>query len=403
MKQKGLSVGYLAWLNIQRKTVRTTGLILLVVMLSFVLFGGTILSLSLRRGLNSMEARFGADLIIVPLENDKGMEAILLKGEPSCFYFPKRVGEKFAKIPGISQITTQFFLTSLSAECCDMPVQLIGFDPDTDFTVQPWIAQVYKGKLSEGAVIIGSDINVEDAAVIKFYDEAYKIAARLEKTGTGLDQAVFSDMETMKKLFQGAKSAGLNFLEDVNPEYSISSVLVRAEDGYDRKTLIKDIRRELGGVQIVETQRMITGIADNIESFALVILLFAVLFLILTIAVLFLIFSITANERKKEFAVLRTLGATRGRLTGTLLLEALYISASGGIIGIILAACIVFPFHVYISDRLGLPYLQPELSGIAVVLLLTYLIACGMGPLASAYSAVKISRAETYLTMREGE
>lgn len=403
MKQKGLSASYLAWLNIQRKSARSAGLIILVVMLSFVLFGGTILSVSLEKGLKSMKDRFGADLIVVPLEYDKGMEAILLKGEPSCFYFKKLVGEKIAEVMGVSQVTTQFFLTSLSAECCDMPVQLIGFDPETDFTVQPWIAQVYDGRISNGAVIIGNDINVEDEATIKFYDEDYKIAARLEKTGTGLDQAVFTNLDTMKKLFEGAKRSGLNFLGEVDPQYSISSVLIKAEDGYDRKTLIKDIREELGGVQIVETQSMITGIANNIESYSMVIGIFAALFFILTLAVLFLVFSITANERKKEFAVLRTLGATRGRLTGTLLLEALYISTAGSIIGILVAAGIVFPFHVYIDDRLGLPYLQPEVKTIVIVLAVTFLVASGIGPFASVYSAVKISRAETYLTMREGE
>lgn len=403
MKEKKLSAVCLAWLNIRRKSTRTAGLVILVAILSFVLFGGTMLSLSLRNGLRSMESRFGADLIVVPLENDKGMEDILLKGEPSCFYFDKSVEEEISQLDGVSQVTAQFFLTSLSAECCTVPVQLIGFNPDTDFTVLPWIAQVYKGKISEGAVVVGSDINVENASTIKFYGEHYKIAARLEKTGTGLDQAVFANMDTMKRLFQGAKKAGLSFLGDVNPEYSISSVLVKVKKGYDRELLVKNIRKELGGVQIIETKNMATKIADNLNHFAVITGIFAALFFLVALITLFLMFSITANERKKEFAIFRTLGATKGRLTAILLLESLYISAAGGIIGIVLSSSILFPFQVYISDKLGLPYLQPAPLAIAAVLVITFLLTAGIGPLSSIYSAVKISCSETYLTMREGE
>lgn len=402
MKQKPLSVNRLAWLNFKRKALRTGCLIVMVAVLAFIMFGGTILSFSLGNGLNSMKARLGADLIVVPLEYDQGMEAILLKGEPSCFYFDKSVKDRISQLEGITQVTCQFFLTSLSAECCDMPIQLIGFDPETDFTVQPWITQVYDENLSEGDIIIGSDITAEDP-YLKFYDENYKIAAKMEKTGTGLDQAVFTNMDTMKNLFKGAKKAGLNFLQDVNPEYSISSVLIKTEEGYDRKSIIKNIRKELGGVQIIETQNMFTKLATNLESLAVVIRSFAVLFFAIAFITLFLMFSITANERKKEFAVLRTLGATRGRLTSTILLEALYISSIGGILGILTAASLVFSFQRYISIRLGLPYLQPEAYIIGAILAVSFLAAAGIGPLASAYSAIKISRAETYLTLREGE
>jgi putative ABC transport system permease protein len=350
-----------------------------------------------------MKSRLGADLIVVPLEYDRGMEAILIKGEPSCFYFNRSVQEKISHLDGISQISSQFFLTSLSADCCDLPIQLIAFDPETDFTIQPWIAQVYSDEIAEGTVIIGSDIIVDNDSYIKLYDENYKIAAKMEKTGTGLDQTVFTNMKTMEKLFEGAKRAGLNFLGDVSPKYSISSVLLKAEENYDRKTLVKDIRKELGGVQIIETQSMITKIADNLESFAVVIRIFAVLFFGVAFITLLLMFSIIANERKKEFAVLRTLGATRGKLTSTLLLEALYISSSGGIIGTLSSAVIVLSFHAYISARLGLPYLQPDAYIVAAVFIVTFLAVSSIGPLASVCSAVKISRQETYLTLREGE
>jgi len=67
------------------------------------------------------------------------------------------------------------------------------------------------------------------------------------------------------------------------------------------------------------------------------------------------------------------------------------------------ASLVVFPFSAYIGERLQLPYLEPEIGAVLGVLALSLLLSFLVGPLASIYSAVKISKAETYLTMREGE
>jgi putative ABC transport system permease protein len=115
------------------------------------------------------------------------------------------------------------------------------------------------------------------------------------------------------------------------------------------------------------------------------------------------VFSGSINERKKEFAVIRVLGATRKKLAAIVLSESSLAGLAGGVIGIVLAALVVFPFSTYIGDRLQLPYIQPRgmaiVGSIAASLLLSFIV----GPLASLYSAVKISRAETYYTLREGE
>jgi putative ABC transport system permease protein len=349
-----------------------------------------------------MKERFGADLIVVPVENEAQMEAVLLKGEPSCFYFDKSVEDKIRLVEGVGEVTSQFFLTSLDAGCCDTRVQIIGFNPDTDFSVQPWINKVYSGKLEDGAVIIGSDISTEDDS-IKFFDSEYKIAAKLDKTGTGLDSAVFATYDTVTKLYEGAIAKGQSFLEDANPEKSISSVLVNVSEGYDKDEVVKNIRKELGGVQIVQTQSMITGIASNIEQIAYFMYVFIGLFFIVTLLTLVIVFSVTVNERKKEFSILRTLGATRKKLVCIILQEAFYISLIGSVLGAVVGALVVFPFNVYIGDKLGLPYIQPSSMRIIVFLIVDLIVVALSGPLSAIVAALKISKAQTYITMRDGE
>ena len=403
MENKPLKIKQIAILNVKHSLTRTVGLVLLVAALSFVLFGGAILMFSLQNGLRNMKDRLGADIMIVPVENNTDLEAILLKGEPSCFYFKKTLEQKVANLEGVERCTSQFFLTSLDAECCDARVQLIGFDPETDFSVQPWISKVYDKDLAEGAVIIGSDINTEHGGNLKLFDTEYEIAAQLDPTGTGLDQAVYATMDTIKLMYATAYEKGQRFLDEADPDNSISTILVRAEEGYDREELIRSIRKELGGVQVVESQNMITGTAENMKQIAGFLYLFAGLFVGLAIVTLCLVFTLTANGRKKEFAILRTVGATRKTLSGIILWESVLIGFAGGVLGEAVAALVVLPFHVYIGDRLGMPYLLPSVGSIVLLFLFTLAVSVLIGPLSAAISAVRISHAETYLTMREGD
>lgn len=403
MKHFGNYTLRIAILNLRHSLTRTVGLVFFTAVLSFVLFGGSILMISLQKGLRTMKDRMGADIMIVPLENTNDMEAILLKGEPSCFYFKKTLEAKVRNLGGVGLCSSQFFLTSLDAECCDARVQLIGFDPATDFSIQPWITKVYDKKLENGAVIIGNDIRVENGKGIKLFGVEYEVAAKLDATGTGLDQAVYATTDTIKLMYASAYEKGQRFLEEADPDGSISAILIRAKEDADLKKLVKDIRKELGAVQVVESQNMIRGTADQIKQMATFLFLFGGLLLVISIVTICLVHHLTSNERKKEFSVLRTLGVTRKGLAGILLREAAVIGAMGGAAGIVVSSIFVFPFHVYIGDRLGMPYLLPDVPIIFLVGLLTFLATLVTGTLSAGMTAYRISRSEVYLTMREGE
>lgn len=403
MRYNGLTTTGLALKNLKRKPFRTAGLIIIVGFLSFVLFGGTILAVNLKNGLDSIKSRFGADLMVVPLGADSGMEDILIKGEPSYFYFDRALVNDIARVPGVEAYSPQFYLTSTNQDCCDIPVQFIGFEPDTDFTVQPWIKKAYGGSISDGALVIGSDITVENGKTLKFFDKTYPVAAKLEETGTGLDQAVYANMNTLKDLFSAAKEKGLSFTSDIDPDSTVSSVLIKISEGCTADEVIHNIRVNIDGLQVIKTKSMMTDISENLGAFVWFIYIFAALLLLLVLIVLSVVFSITVNERKKEFSVIRALGASKRYILSVIFKESLAVSISGGAAGAFTAAVFVFSFSTYISDSIGLPYLQPGAGTVILILLVSLLAAFASGPAAALYSAVRISRAETYLTMREEE
>ncbi len=78
-------------------------------------------------------------------------------------------------------------------------------------------------------------------------------------------------------------------------------------------------------------------------------------------------------------------------------------SALGGIAGTAIASVLVFPFSAYIGIKLSLPYLRPGAGVISALLACGLILSFAAGPITALYSAIKISRAEIFVTIREGE
>jgi putative ABC transport system permease protein len=151
MRKKTWNAGSLALENLKAKPVRSACLALVAAVLGFVLFGGSILSLNCRRGLDTVTKRFGADLMVVPEGTSDRAQSLLLRGAAAYFYFDPEVVGSVARMEGIACASPQFFLTSLSESCCDAMVQLIAYEPETDFVVRPWMAEKYRDSVEDGS------------------------------------------------------------------------------------------------------------------------------------------------------------------------------------------------------------------------------------------------------------
>lgn len=130
-----ITLGGLPLVNLKRKPFRTAALTIVVAMLTVAFYGGSLLSMNLEAGLNSMQERMGADLMVTPQNTKNEAEALLTNGSASTFYFTNEITDEVAKADGIDEITEQTYISSLAAACCDEKVQIIGFNPDTDFVI----------------------------------------------------------------------------------------------------------------------------------------------------------------------------------------------------------------------------------------------------------------------------
>ena len=116
----------LAVKNLRRKPGRTLALTLLTAFLALAVFGGSVVVLSLRNGLNSLEARLGADIILVPSEAQSkvSFRNMFLQGTTGAFYMDAAVPDKALEVEGVEKAAPQTFLASLKADCCSIKIQV---------------------------------------------------------------------------------------------------------------------------------------------------------------------------------------------------------------------------------------------------------------------------------------
>jgi putative ABC transport system permease protein len=112
-------------------------------------------------------------------------------------------------------------------------------------------------------------------------------------------------------------------------------------------------------------------------------------------------FSMAANERRREMAVLRAIGATPGFVFRLILTEAGILAATGAVVGISAAAFLLFIFKDMIAASLKMPFLFPSISSFMGIFGIGLAVAIITVTLSASVPAIRASRQELAISMRE--
>ena len=390
--------------NLVRKPGRTVALLLLTALLALSVFGGSVVILSLRGGLTSLENRLGADVIVVPssAKSKTNLEQMLLQGTTGYFYMDREKLDKVRQTAGVAEASPQLFLASLRASCCSVPVQVIGFDQETDFTVRPWVAESCSRTLSDKELAVGCRVSAGVGESIRIYGVNCPVVARLAETGTGLDTAVYCSQETLQMLLDAARDLGHDLKISGSSADVISAVYIKVRDGVDPQKVADDINIHIRKVEAVSTKGMLTGVSDSLKAASGTITWLIAVLWILALVILFIVFAMMVRERRRELAVYRLLGMSRKMLSSMILKEAFLCSLAGALCGVLLGAALVFPFTTLIEQSLKLPYLTPAAGTILLCAALAVAVTVTAGSVASLRTARKLSRVDPGTTLREG-
>lgn len=404
-----LTLKSLPWRNLKGYAGRTAALLLFSALMAIAVFGGTMMISGVRNGLNTVQSRLGADIMVTPesAKNEFDAQTVLLKAEPGYFYMDASVVEEIRQIEGVEIASPQLFLASAKAGCCSTRVQMIAFDPATDFTIQPWLRDTHVSEeMGLMDVVIGSTVDWTSAAyenVIRFYDMECHVVGQFSPTGSTLDSAVYMNFDTCKALIQACRNKGMFKYENLDADAVVSAVMIRVKSGFTIEAVASSIRDRVPGVSVATATNMVSGIADSLGRISGTVFMIIIVFWAIGMMMTVLIFTLMMNERKREFASLRAMGASRGILSGIVVKESLLVNLLGGLTGIALTSVILFSFSGLIGQSLGAGFLLPPMGKtilLAAAALLSVLLAAS---LSAAVTVRKVNKMDASLVLKEGE
>ncbi len=401
-----LSLRRLPWMNLRGYPVRTGTLVLFSALMTMTIFGGTMLVQGIERGLATVQSRLGADIMVTPADadNDFDAQSFLVHAEASYFYMSASTSEAVAAVDGVQSSSPQLFLASARASCCSGRYQVIAFDPGSDFTVQPWIADsVGQAQLGHMDVIVGANVSVYDTDNFTLFGQRLHVVGQFDPTGSTLDNAVYANFDTAKILIDSSLRKGLNKYTSLDTDDIISSVMVKVAPGRDIDAVAADIERNVPGVSVTTSTRMVSGIAQSLEATSRTVVTLIALVWGVGLLMITLIFVMMIIERKREFASLIVAGAHRGLVSRIILAESLTVNAIGGVVGIVISGVLIASFSGLVRQTIGTGFLVPPITTMALLALASLAAIAVVAVVASWISVRSIRAMDAGSLLKEGE
>jgi putative ABC transport system permease protein len=167
----------------------------------------------------------------------------------------------------------------------------------------------------------------------KAHDHAHlwTVVGILKETDTPIDDVVLINLDSFFRIPEHAGG-----LIPGTTEVGLSAVLVFPRPGIHKALLLSSLkkRQEFSTAEVSSEIRKFLGIIGGVDGAFLIVALLVVL--IGVTSVLVAVWN-TMNERRREIAILRALGASRATITGSVVAEAMILVGLGGILGVAMA------------------------------------------------------------------
>lgn len=398
-----LTLFHISKKNIRRKFFRSIAIIISVTVVAATLFSITTIMDSVETSLERGTARLGADIMVVPAEAEGAAKTALLAGEPSTFYMDRSVEDRVRSVKGVKSASSQVFLQTAQYECCDVADMLIiGFDPETDFTLLPWLSRELRRPLLQDEVIMGRGLSAYATGnVVRLFNHNFKIAGMLEETGMKfIDNSIFMPHESLISLSKNEKDTARRAEIPYN---KISTVFVQVEPEITPSRVAIFIEHDIDGVKAIIAEQVISTVRKQLFILLRSILSISIILWIMALLLIGVVFSMIVNERQREIGLLRAMGAKRGNIFRLFMTEASILSLSGGICGIIIGGIFLYSFRGFIRSSLNIPYLWPSTSQFIVLIAICLFLSFITGTGAALYPALRSMRMEPYDAIRKGE
>lgn len=398
-----MNIAYVALRNLKRKLTRTWLLFSIVAVVSCTLFSATLFLKSIHNALRIGTYRLGADILVIPESAENKARTALLSGEPTQFLMERSILDRVRTIEGVRNATPQLFIKPTSFTCCfNVDVFLAAFDPETDFTVKPWLEKNLSRKLALNEIITGRSVPVMPGDKIPFFGTTFTVAGTMEATGMNFfDRAVFMSLEAAYRMAEDSKARAIQPIEIGRDK--ISTVLVQVTDDMAPDRVAIRIEHDISGVKALVSDTIISTVRKQLAGLIKAIMVISVILWFIVLLIMAFAFYMIVNERRREIGLLRAMGANKGHIAAIILTEATLLSAAGGAAGVLLGYGLLISFKDLMLHYLKLPYLFPSTPELIILTAGAFFFSIVTGLFAAFLPSVTILRVEPYEAIRSAE
>ena len=422
---KKLNIFNLARQNIKRRIFRNLMISMTVGLAIGALFTASMLLKGVETGIQEGVSSMGADLMVMPQSveiNTRALitgeaDSMLMGGPQTEAFLDIELLAEVAKVDGVRRATPQLYMATWDegGTCCRFKdIQIVGFDPKTDFIIQRLVENKFEIKepFAQNEIFLGYQLTPEmvDYEVLrlwKVYGYNFKVIGRLKKTGTALDFSLFvplSGIYVMTKT--AAENAGPEQGERLSKikEGMVSAFLVKVDPLAVRpKEIGTDIKRVVPGMAVISTAEIVTRLERQLYGTVKGLIYSGLIVWVMSILVVGAIFSVIVNERKREIGLLRAMGFRRSSVFKLIMYEATLVTGLGGFLGLLGGIGLIFYLGHFFQKTMKMPYLWPDNEFLAALIFICLVAGLVSGVFGALYPAARSSRMEPLEAIRTGE
>jgi putative ABC transport system permease protein len=398
----------LALQNLGRRKARSLLLIASVAIGSAVVFTGATLMQSIDRSMSVGFTRMGADMMVMPEGALTNITAALLVVEPTELVLAADALAK-ANLASVGRYAAQKIVRVEHSGIGSHhdSVDLIGFDPARDFTIQPWLVERINRGLQPGDVILGAERDAPLGSQLLIFGKPHTVYGRLGRTGVGTHERgvfmPFATLEALAAVIHGPMSGGGGAPPAALAPGKVTGFLVELAPGATALQARFAILSALSGAKVVAGDTTLSGIRQGLAALLDGILALMALMFVSTALMVSVLFSAIVTERKGELGLLKAIGARRGQVIGMMVTEAVLATGVGGLLGVALGVLMLRLFErslVYYLEKLGVPFVWLDTPRTIAFAVGAIVLASVIGALGVLYPAWRASRRDAYDLVR---
>ena len=382
------------------------------------IFSGQFLIAGATGGVERGVTRMGADHLVVPSQYMVFLRGAgpdntiaIVMAEPSNYRIKATIMEKIGKVPGVSAMSPQLYVSTLDLpELSPAPVDIYGIDPETDFTIRPWLQKPLDNPLKPGEVMVGYEVGGDVSTRISVGGQTYTIAGRLDPTQSTIDRTIFLRLDDAYTL-----AATKGIVSDSAPRITpgdVNAVLIRDSPGEDLDIVGTRIKRlfssspEYKYISVIGRHFTLDPVAEDLQAIPALLSLISAFVVIIALPLIALIAAMVAHERQREIGLLKAMGAKRKVIFFLVIAESLVLAAIGGIAGVGVSIFALFLMNAQgiLNSALQVSFRMPPLMEICSMAGVALLVVITIGSISSLWPAYQSSMMNPYDAIRsEGQ